>query len=406
MATYKYTARDRQGKIYAGKLDADSRDAAADKLQLTGFVPVNIERQNPLLSDFKAAFSNRFEKIKPADINLFSRQLAVLLEAGVPLMQSLDSISQQIENQYLKSAINAVNTDIRSGTTLSGALEKYPKIFDNLYTSIIKAGEASGNLDGALERLANLGEHEEETRSRIRSATAYPVIVICTLSFAFIILVSFVLPRFAKIFARFNTKLPLPTRILLGINYVFNHYGWLILILIGFAIFGIRQFNKTKQGRQLFDRLKLKVPIFGPLLAKIMFSRFTRITAGLIKSGVPIIQTLELVSKTVNNVILAKAIEDIKESINAGKGMSETMKQNKLFTPIVVQMVAIGEETGKLDELLVRVADFFDYQANYTIKNLTTLLEPILLLVLGSGVLFMALAIFLPMWNLIYLFKR
>jgi len=406
MPPYKYRARDKQGKSYTGKLEATSPEAAGDKLQMLGFIPVAIARQNPILSNLRTALGSNFKKISPADINLFSRQLSVLLDAGVPLLQGLDSISQQIENQQFKSVINELITDIRSGTSFSGALEKFPSHFEVLYVNIIKAGEASGTLDTALERLATLGEHEEEMHSRIRSATMYPVIVICALSLAFLILVNFVLPRFAKIFSRFHTKLPLPTRILLGINYVSQHYGVLIFILILLAIVGFRQFIKTRSGRFWFDSLKLKLLVFGPLLTKIMLSRFTRITSGLLKSGIPIIQTIELVSKTVNNVILARAIEDIKLSINAGKGMSETMKQNKLFPPIVVQMVAIGEETGKLDDLLVKVSDYFDYQANYIIANLTTLLEPILLVVLGSGVLFMALAIFLPMWNLIYLFKR
>ncbi|MCM8765738.1 MAG: type II secretion system F family protein [Candidatus Omnitrophica bacterium] len=406
MPLYKYRVTDKSGKVYTGSLEAVSAEAAGEKLQVMGFIPISIVHQRSFFGGQRVKISIGLRRPKLGEINLFSRQLYVLIDAGVPLTQALESIAQQMENQNFKSIIQEMVTDIRAGANFSSALEKYPLYFNNLYRSIIKAGEASGNLDTALQRLAILGEYEEEVRSRIHSATMYPVIVISALLVAFIIMVTFVLPRFAKIFSRFNIKLPLPTRILLGINHLFTHYGWWLFLLLVILIFVIKQFIKTSPGRRLFDQLKIKIPIFGSLLLKIMLSRFARITSGLLKSGIPVIQTMELVSQTMNNLILTKSIEEIKTAISAGKGMSEAMKQNKIFPPMIIQMVAIGEETGRLDDLLAKVSDYYDYQTNYTIKNLTTLLEPILLLVLGSGVLFIALAIFLPMWNLIYLFRR
>ncbi len=406
MATYIYRARDKFGRILNGKLEALSEISAGDKLQIMGLTPLNVKPEKLSFKKIDLGLSLSFKRIRKSEIVLFSRQLSVLMDAGVPIINSLESLSQQIGNYYFKQIIGEIISDIRGGMSFSNALGKHPKHFDALYRSIVKAGEASGKFDEALDRLATMGEHEEEMQSRIRSATMYPIIVITALGSAFILMVTFVLPRFAKIFSRFHTKLPLPTRILLAINHIFTHYGLQLLVVAAISIILLVRFSKTRHGKAIFDRLKLKTPVFGPLILKITLSRFTRITASLIKSGIPIIQTLDLVGQTIGNTVLTKAVEDIKTEINAGEAMNEAMNKNKIFPPMVVQMVYIGEESGKLDDLLIKVSDYYDYQVNYIIKNLTTLLEPILLLVLGGAVLFMALSIFLPMWNLIYLFKR
>lgn len=405
MPTFKYRARNKYGALVEGKIEADSLDSATEKLIASDLILLNISpiKKEKFLKDLPLF---QLQKVKSAELVLFSRQLYTLLDAGVPLVYSLESLSQQVEGTYLDKVIKNIISNIRSGASFSQALEKFPRVFNQLYINIIKAGEASGKLDEALNRLATMGEYEEEMRSRIRSALMYPIIVVFSLIATFTIMVVFVLPRFAKMFSRFKTTLPLPTRILLGINYLVSHYGLLILGIIIVSIFLIIRLNKTPKGREFFDRLKLKIPIFGPLFMKISLSRFCRTTSGLIQSGIPIIKTLELVEQVTGNVIISQAIEKIKSGINTGESMHTMMRQEKLFPPMVVQMVAIGEETGKIDELLLKVSDYFDYQVNYTIKNLTTLLEPILLLVLGIAVLFMAMAIFMPMWNLIYLFKK
>ncbi|MGE4357655.1 MAG: type II secretion system F family protein [Candidatus Omnitrophota bacterium] len=388
-----------------GKIEAESLAHASEKLVAMGFTLLTLSpyREKRGLKSFLHLQSKR---VKPAELVLFSRQLYTLLDAGVPLISALESLSEQVEGTYLEIVIRDLISSLRSGESFSNALEKFPQVFNNLYCNLIKAGEASGKLDEALHRLAVMGEYEEEMRARIRSALMYPVIVISALIGTFILMITFVLPRFAKIFSRFKTKLPLPTQILMGINHLVSNYGIFLLGSIIILIFLSIRLNKTPRGREFFDRLKLKIPILGPLFLKIILSRFCRTTAGLIQSGIPIIKTLELVKQISGNVLIARAIENIRTGINTGAPLHLLMKQEKFFPPMISHMVAIGEETGKLDELLLKVSDYFDYQVNYTVKNLTTLIEPFLLLALGGGVLLMALAIFLPMWNLIYLFKK
>jgi MSHA biogenesis protein MshG len=302
--------------------------------------------------------------------------------------------------------IAQISRDIESGLSLSGALEKYPLIFDQLYINMVASGEVSGRLDQVLERLASLREHDETIRLRIKSATRYPMIVVIAIVIGFIVLTTLVVPRYAKIYAQYTTTLPLPTQILLGINYAVTKLWWLLIIIGTAAYFLFKQYIKTKLGRISWDSIKLKIPVFGPLFLKLSISRFTRITGTLMRSGIPILKILDISSGATGNVIISKAILNIKENVTEGKGMSEPMKISGLFPPIVTQMVAVGEETGKLDDLLIHVSDYYDEQVDYTINNLTSLIEPILIFVLGLGVLFMALGIFLPMWNLMSIFKK
>ncbi|MCM8778342.1 MAG: type II secretion system F family protein [Candidatus Omnitrophica bacterium] len=405
MLTFRYRARDKSGKMIEGNIQSESIELASEKLLASGLILLSLsltEKRKSLKSFLKI----QPQKVKSSELVLFTRQLYTLLNAGVSLTSSLESLAQQTEGTYLERVIKSLIEDIRSGKSFSGALEKFSRVFNNLYCNLIKSGEATGKLDEVLNRLAMMGEYEEEMRARIRSALMYPVIVVCALIGTFILMVTFVLPRFAKMFSRFKTTLPLPTRILLGINYLVSHYGIFILGGMIILIFALIKFNQTPRGKEILDRLKLKLPIFGPLFLKIGLSRFCRTTAGLISSGIPIVKTLELVEQVTGNTIVSQAIKNIKTGITTGESMQAMMRQEKIFPPLVVQMVAIGEETGKTDELLNKVSDYFDYQINHTVKNLTTLIEPILISVLGAGVLFMSLAIFLPMWNLIYLFKK
>jgi len=403
VATFEYKVRDKFGKLVTGVIEADTNKTAGSKLKEMGYTPISVrtkQKENDLTKFFA-----RFQKVKFSDLNMFTRQLVTLQRAGLPILSSLSSIRDQASSDALKTALNMVIKDIESGTHLSDAMAKHPVVFNPLYVSMVKAGETGGMLDEALERLAILGEHEEETRAKIKTATRYPIMVIGALVVGFLILTTFVIPRFAKIFSQFDTALPLPTRILIWINYAVSNYWWLILIAIAGSIFGFNKFLKTEAGRLWWDGLKLRIPIFGPLFTKITMSRFARITGTLTKSGVPILQILELTSNGVGNTVIARTIDSIKAGVNEGKGMSEPMKISGMFPPVVIQMVSAGESTGKVDELLLHVSNYYDSETDYTIKNLTTLIEPILIFVLGCGVLFMALGIFLPMWNLMKLFK-
>ena len=403
MSTYQYKARDRFGRKIASIMSADSENAVATKLAQSGYTPIQIKEvaERKRTTDIFA----RFRKVKFADLNVFTRQLAVLQRAGLPILLSLKAIEDQAENPVLKDAIVYIIRDIGAGSSLSDALSRHPRAFNTLYVNAVRAGETSGTLDNVLERLASMGEHDEQIRLRIKSATRYPLFVVIAIIIGFFVLTTFVIPRFANVYSQFSVALPLPTRILLGINKAVVNYWWLLLILIFGSIYGFVSFINTKKGRVWWDNLKLKTPIIGPIVLKLTMSRFARITGTLLRSGVPVLDIMDLASKGTGNVIISRIIENIGASVKEGKGMAEPMKLSGAFPPVVVQMVAVGEETGKLDELLLYVADYYNSQVDFTIKNLTSLIEPILIFILGLGVLFMALGIFLPMWNLMSLFK-
>lgn len=337
---------------------------------------------------------------------MFTRQLHSLQKAGLPILLSLSALRDQTANRLFKDVIGQVIRDVEKGDDLSSAMERHPKIFNAIYVNMIRIGEASGILDEILERLAGLGEHEEKITAQIKTATRYPILVVSAIVIGFLILTAFVIPQFASIFGQFDTALPLPTRTLIGINYAITNYWWLILLMTGALVFGFLRAINTRKGRFLWDGYKLKVPVFGPLIVGICMSRFTRILGLLLRSGVPILKVLELASSGTGNTVISRTIDNIRVSVNEGKGMLEPMRFSGMFPPTVVQMVSVGEDTGKVDELLLHVAGYYDSQVEYTIANLTSMIEPILICVLGCGVLFMALGIFLPMWNMTRLFTQ
>lgn len=404
MDSYQYKVRDKFGKSITGLMEADSESAVADKLKKQGFIPVSIKKAKEEIGFSK--FLDRFKGVTLSDINMFTRQFFALQKAGLPILLSLNALRDQATNKVLKDALVEIAADIKQGQNLSAALVKYPKIFDSLYINMVKTGEESGNLDEVLERLAAMGEYEQKVRLRIKAATRYPLIVVVAMAIAFLILTILVVPRFAKIYSSSKVALPLPTQILIGTNYAITKFWWILLILIGALVFGFNKFTNTKRGRLLWDNLKLKIPVFGPLMIKITMSRFARLTSTLMRSGVPILRILELVSGGVGNVIISGTIDNIRIGVKEGKGMTEPIKKSGLFPPVVIQMVSVGEETGRVDELLTHVSDYYDSQVESTIENFTALIEPFMLLVLGGGVLLMALGIFLPMWNMMALFKR
>lgn len=385
-------------------MSAEDENAVALKLNQLGFVPISITETKEASQVVQLLGSS--VRVKSADLNMFTRQLATLQKAGLPILLSLSALRQQAQNKIFKEVIAQITRDIEAGSNLSGALEKYPLIFDSLYINMVASGEVSGKLEQVLERLATLSEHDAVIQMRIKSATRYPLIVVIAMVLGFIILTTLVIPRYARIYAQYTTALPLPTQILLGINYLVTKLWWLVIICGAAGYYLFKKYINTKAGRMAWDSFKLKVPVFGPLLLKLSISRFTRITGVLMRSGIPILKILDISSGSTGNQVVSKAILNIKNNVAEGKGIAEPMKVSGLFPPIVTQMVSVGEETGKLDELLIHVSNYYDEQVDYTISNLTSLIEPILIFVLGLGVLFMALGIFLPMWNLMSIFKK
>lgn len=406
MGLFQYKARDKFNKPINGVLSANSIDLVAIKLKSQGFIPISILPKEEEVTGRAEEKVIVRTKVPFPEINSFTRQFHTLQKAGIPILSALGALKEQTNNPFFKKVIGQICADIEAGLSLSIALEKYPQIFNKLYTNMVKIGETSGRLSEILERLVVLGEHDERIRMRIKSATRYPTIVISALGLGFIVLTTFVVPRFAKMFGQFSVKLPLPTRILIGTHFIVTKFWWLIIIfgIIGFFVFS--RIIRAEKGRFWWDSLKLKVPVFGPMILKLILSRFARITAILLSSGVAILQVLDLASEGAGNVVVSRVIDDIKTSVNQGKGMLAPMKESGIFPPVVIQMVSAGEETGKMSELLTHVADYFDEQVDYIISNMVSLIEPILILVLGCGVLLMALGIFLPMWNMMSLFKR
>ncbi len=404
MLNFKYKIRDKHGKASTGTIEGESRESVASHFKQMGYMPILIEEEKLGIKNFNP-FQRFLNRVSHEELIIFTRQLETLQAAGVAILVSLSSITEQITNPYFKRIIEEIANDIESGKSFSDAISRFPSVFSEIYINMIRSGEAAGILDDVLARLATLMEHEQEMRMRVQQAIRYPLLVILVISIAFPLLIMFVIPKFSALFARFNTELPFPTKMLLGAHFIISHYWPVIVAAIIILSVGFKRFINTKSGRYIWDRVKLKMPVFGQLFLKISLSRFSRMTALLSASGIPIINTLEIVRDSLGNRVIAESIDNIIQGIGEGKGIAEPMKLSGLFPGIVIQMVKIGEETGKMNELLLKVSDYYDAQVDYTVKNLAVLIEPILIFALGIMVLVMALAIFMPMWNLISVFS-
>lgn len=405
MPQYRYKARDKDGTVHIGVLEAGKRELVADHLASAGLIPVQIDEQTSSAIDW-TGLGLGLRRVSSEGLIIFSRQLATLLGAGIPLLQGLTAIELQTENPRLKRIITVIRRDIEAGKAFSEALARHPAVFSNMYVSMIRAGETAGILDEILERLAVLAEHEADMRSRVKTAMRYPLIVVVAICLAFAFLVSFVIPRFAAIFSRFKTELPLPTRILIGLNNAVHNYWHIILVAAIVVTTGVVWYLKTPSGRWQWDGFKLRLPVFGPLFQKVALSRFARVFAAMQKSGISMMLTLDIVAETVGNVVISKAVTVMKEALREGKGLVKPMEASGLFPPLVIQMMAVGEETGNIDMMLEKVSDYYDRDVDYTLRNLSTMIEPILLLFIGGMVLLLALGIFLPMWDMIRLFRK
>ena len=302
--------------------------------------------------------------------------------------------------------IKAVREDIEGGSTFSAALSKHPKVFPELYSTMVVVGKALGILDSVLDRLAFMLEKNAANRAKGKAATMYPKIVVGAIIAAVVVIMKFVIPKFAQLYASFKVELPLPTRILIGLSNYFSSYWYLMLIGVGAVIMGARAYMSTERGRYQWDRLSINFPIFGPLLLKSIMSRFSRVLGALYKSGLPILQCLDIVSRAVENRVITAEVKAIEAEVRAGKSISEPMSKSKNIEPMVTQMVRVGEETGKLDDMLDKVAQYYDQEVDTSIRNLTTTLEPILLGFIFGMVLFLALAIFLPMWDILKVVRK
>ncbi|MCS7280758.1 MAG: type II secretion system F family protein [Desulfobacterota bacterium] len=399
MPRFFYRARDEKGSLIVGSMEADTKVLVYSQLDSMGLIPVSVVEERSFL-DLKEVLV-RFQKVKDDDLIFFTRQLQTVIRSGIPLISGLRGLEEQTANLKLKRAIRQISQDIDRGMSLSDAISKHKDIFSELYISMVRAGEVGGVLDDVLERLAGILEFQMKTKEMLKSAMRYPLMVSLGIAVAFFVLVTFVIPRFAALFQGFKMELPLPTRMMLLINSLVQTYGPLIfplLVLLGIVLYF---YSRTPTGRLLFDRLKLKIPIIGPILLKICMSRFAYMFENMIRAGVPIMRTFEVVSKTVGNEFIAQKITEISTKIEKGRGISKPLKESGIFPTLVVHLVQTGEETGALEEMLKEVSTHYDREVTYSISRLSAWIEPIMTATLSIMILFLALAVLMPWWNMI-----
>ncbi|MFP4571575.1 MAG: type II secretion system F family protein [Desulfobacterales bacterium] len=398
---YAYRAINEAGKQTSGIIEADSPEDAREKIAGQGLIPVNIK--NGAVAS-KANLTKRINlglsRVRLPDLIIFSKQFKTLFEAGIPMTRLMEVLEEQTENPRLKKTASAISEDIQSGMSLTEAFSRHPKIFSTLYCSMIQAGEASGRLGEVIERLIYLLQHEHKVKSDIKSAMQYPVIVLVALTAAFLFLLTFVVPRFVDIFRQANIDLPLPTKICLVLHNWIVVYWPVTLAVVAAVITGLYFYLKTEHGSYYKDYLLLKLPIIGPVFEKGAMARFASIFSILQTSGVGVLGAFEVLSGTIGNKAISKEFEEIQEQLKEGRGISDPLSKARFFTPLVVNMVAIGEESGNLDDMLKEVSVHYDDEVEYAVGRMAEAIGPVLILALAGVVGFFALAIFLPMWDL------
>ncbi len=402
MPYFDYRARSAAGELMEGRLEAASADAVASQLLAGGATPIRIVEGRDQANWLQTLrqWGGLGTGIKLDDLLLFCRQMFTLIKAGVPIIQALEGLIQNSRNPAMSATLKDILETLRSGRELSTALHNHPRVFPLLFVSIVQVGEATGRLDEAFSQLSSYLEREKETRNRVKEALRYPSFVIVAIGVAMAILTLFVIPVFQKVFRGFKLQLPLPTRIILAVSH-FAIAFWPYLLIGGvLAVLGIRQYLKTPEGRLRWDRLKLRLPIVGSILHRATMSRFARAFALSFRSGVPLVEALGITARAVDNAYIESRFELMREGVERGDTLTRTAAATGMFTPLVLQMLSLGEETGALDTVLQDVAEFYEREVDYDLKNLTSSIEPLLIVAIGGMVLVLALGVFLPMWDL------
>lgn len=407
MATFSYTGRLRTGTKKTGTVTAENREAAVRQLAAMGVEPDRLVAQRTGFKfGGKEAQLNR--RVKTADLMVFTRQLATIVSSGLPLMQGLDILAEQTEDPNFCAIIDAIAQEVESGETFSDTLHKYPKAFPELYASMVRAGEASGDLDNVLLQLADYLEASEELKRRIRSAMTYPVVAFSMIMLISTALVIFVVPQFEEIFNSFDAELPGPTQLLIYVsNFLRQWYSLAVIIASVIALIAaIRLYGSTAQGRFQLDAIKLRIPVFGDLFRKVAISRVTRTLSTLTRSGVAILQAMEIVERTAGNEVYAKAVRDAAEAVRNGETLAEPLMRSGVFPAMVTRMIGVGEKTGALEGMLMKISDFYDSEVKATVDSLTSLIEPILIGFMGVVVGGIIIALFMPILELPQLINK
>ncbi len=408
MTLYSYTAINENGNDIKGEVDADSIEQAQEIIVNRGHIPETVKKKSGASQgqvDFMVRLNSAMTPVKPREIILFTKQFKTMIQAGVSMLQILSIMEAQTENKRLRLIIARISEDIREGASLSMAFDRHKKVFSTLYCSMIQAGESSGSLPDVLDRLIYIIEHEHKVKSDIKAAMRYPMIVCCFLGVAFVVLLTFVIPKFVGIFEQAGIDLPLPTKICMFMYQALHNYWYIMLAVIFIFTFAMTRILRTESGKYVRDRIFMKTPLIGPLFVKSAMSRFASIFAILQSSGVTVLESMDILTNTISNAAITREFVKVKELLTEGRGISQPLRQAKYFTPMVINMVAIGEESGNLDEMLQEIAVHYDSEVEYSTKGLSEAVGPLLTVGLAAVVGFFALAIFLPMWDLTKMVK-
>ncbi len=404
MPVFQYEARDATGQLRKDTIEAQNVRMATQRLQEQKMTVIHIKEKSGGAGETSVlAWLDKMKKVNEQALTVFSRQFATMINAGLAMVRCLDILSEQTEDKKLQATLVQVRRDVEGGSTLSNALAKHPSVFSTLYISMVKAGEMGGVLDEVLERLAGFMEKDFGLKKKVKSALTYPVVILVMALGIVFFLVTYILPTFVQLFEGMSLQLPLPTKILIGITkgarnpYVMGPV--LVLTVLGFV--GLNRYIQTPVGKKQYDLLKLNIPVFGLLNKKVAISRFCRTLGTLLSSGVPIMQSLEIVGKASGNEIIAMTVTKIRESIREGESIASPLGASGMFPPMVTQMVAVGEETGNLDAMLGKISDFYDTEVEYLLASLTSMLEPIMIVGMGGIVGFIVISVFLPLYQLI-----
>jgi type IV pilus assembly protein PilC len=397
MAVYLWAGMDRTGKKQKGEIEADNRPLARQMVVRKGITVKDVRVKPKALGDYFPAISG---KVKDKDKVIFVRQFATMIDAGLPLVQCLDILQEQQDNANFKRVIRQIKKDVEEGSTLSDAVKKHSKVFDNLFHNLVAAGEVGGILDVILNRLAAYIEKIAKLKKKVKGALTYPVIVVAIAIIVVAVILIWVIPVFSRLFQDAGVKLPAMTLFVMNVSdFTKNYFHWMIAGLI-LLFFGLRQFRKTTRGRDIFDRLLLRMPVFGVLIRKVAVARFTRTLGTMLSSGVPILDGLDVVAATAGNSVVEKAIRNARLSISEGRPVAEPLAETRVFPPMVTQMISVGEATGALDTMLAKIADFYDEEVDSAVGVLTSMLEPLLILFLGVTIGGLLVAMYLPIFQL------
>lgn len=399
MSTFAYTARPERGTPLKGTMEGASKAAVASELRRKGLTVLEIDEKRtlPTVNEILEGFT----AIKPRDKVIFSRQFATMINAGLALLRALYILEEQTSNPRFRKIISAVRADVEAGMPLSDSIEKHPVAFDRLYVSMVRAGEVGGVLDQTLDRLATQLEKDDSLRRSVKSAMTYPLLILVFAILVMFALILFVIPVFGAMYNDLGGQLPLLTRIMLGISNMLRAFWFVIFPAIFLAIYGIRRLKRSRRGTEVWDRVKLHLPMkLGDIIQKIAVSRFSRTLATLVSSGVPILQSIEITGKTSGNTVIEYAMNDVKEQIKGGESIARPLEKISVFPPMVTQMIAIGEETGALDTMLHKIADFYEDEVDTAVKSLTSIIEPIMMIFIGGIVGLVVISMYLPIFNL------